>query len=83
MSKILIAVGGAGQEIALACLRLCHMSGIEMPTVLVVDSDQGASMARIRTRSDELEHFARFLKQTQGGQDYVVWEHSVILTSHR
>src|SRR5437870_1563167 len=72
MSKILIAVGGTGQEIALACLRLCHMAGSEPPTVLVVDSDQGTSQAGVRTRSQELEHFSRFLRHTRG-QDFTVF----------
>jgi hypothetical protein len=72
MSKILIAVGGAGQEIALACLRLCHMSGIEVPTVFVVDSDQGTGKAGLRTRSDDLEYCARSLRQTRD-HDYVIF----------
>lgn len=72
MSKILIAVGGTGQEIALACLRLCHMAGIQGPFVVVVDSDQGAGTSGIPTRTDELQRFAGFLKETRG-QDFVVF----------
>src|SRR5271163_2486000 len=43
MAKFLIAVGGTGQEIALSCLRLCHMAGdgVELPWVYVLDSDIG------------------------------------------
>lgn len=72
MSKILIAVGGTGQEIALACLRLCHMTGIEVPIIVVLDSDQGAGTSGIPTRTDELQRFAGFLKETRG-QDLVVF----------
>ena len=72
MSRVLIAVGGTGQEIALACLRLCHMAGIEAPWVIVIDSDQGASVSEVSTRSDEIQRLATFLKETRR-QDRVVF----------
>lgn len=50
MSKVLAAVGGTGQEIALACLRLCHMAGLEIPRVFVFDSDSDDHRPEQRTR---------------------------------
>jgi len=72
MSRVLIAVGGTGQEIALACLRLCHMAGIEIPWVIVIDSDQGSGTSEVSTRSDEIQRLATFLKETRR-QDHVVF----------
>jgi len=42
VGKFLIAVGGSGQEIALASLRLCHLAGtaLKLPEVYVFDSDK-------------------------------------------
>ena len=37
---ILVGVGGTGQEIALATLRLCHMANIMPPKVYILDGDQ-------------------------------------------
>ncbi|MBI4303853.1 MAG: hypothetical protein HY665_05900 [Chloroflexi bacterium] len=70
MSRVLIAVGGTGQEIALACLRLCHMAGIEPPLIVIVDSDQGTGRRDPPTRTDELQRFKVFFKQTWG-QEFV------------
>ncbi len=72
MSRVLIAVGGTGQEIALACLRLCHMAGIEPPWVIIIDSDTGASASEVSTRSDKIQQWATFLKNTRR-QDCVVF----------
>lgn len=64
MSKVLAAVGGTGHEIALACLRLCHMAGLEIPRAFVFDSDsddhrpeQGDTL----TRSEALKQMGRFI----------------------
>lgn len=72
MSKILIAVGGTGQEIGLSCLRLCHMADIEPPVVVVVDSDQGSAIAGIPTRTDKIQEFATSLKEGRG-KDFVIF----------
>lgn len=72
MSKILIAVGGTGQEIGLSCLRLCHMADIEPPVVVVVDSDQGSAIAGIPTRTDKIQEFATSLKEARA-KDFVIF----------
>jgi hypothetical protein len=64
VGKILAAVGGTGQEIALACLRLSHMAGLEMPRVFVFDSDsdtQRAERIDVPTRSGALKDVGRLI----------------------
>jgi hypothetical protein len=39
----LIAAGGTGQEIAAAVMRLCYLTGKEMPKIAVFDTDVGAA----------------------------------------
>ena len=64
MSKILAAVGGTGQEIALACLRLSHMAGLEIPLVFVFDSDSDDHRPEVtdtETRSEALKELGKFI----------------------
>jgi hypothetical protein len=64
VGKILAAVGGTGQEIALACLRLSHMAGLEMPRVFVFDSDsdtQRSERTDVPTRSEALKEVGRLI----------------------
>jgi hypothetical protein len=59
-NKYLIAVGGGGQEMALACLRLCHMAGdqVDLPMIYVFDSDTGRVDDKVKTRFWELSNLA-------------------------
>lgn len=67
MSKTIIAVGGTGQEIALACLRMAHLANIELPFVILIDADQGSGgNTGLRTRTEELQDLERFLKTAYG-----------------
>lgn len=72
MSKILVAVGGSGQEIALACLRLSHMAGLTPPTVLVLDSDQSPALRGVQTRTQALQELNAFLGKIEGTKREVV-----------
>jgi hypothetical protein len=64
MSRILAAIGGTGQEIALACLRLCHVTNFEIPKVFVFDSDSfdpDTSKGQTDTRSHRLRELGKFI----------------------
>jgi hypothetical protein len=65
MSRILAAIGGTGQEIALACLRLCHVTNFEIPKVYVFDSDSfdpDTTKGQKDTRSHRLRELGRFFE---------------------
>jgi len=69
MSKIIAAVGGTGQEIALACLRLCHMAGVEPPFIFVFDSDTFDPLAdrkHVPTRSQTLREVGELIALYRG-----------------
>lgn len=69
MSKVLVAVGGTGQEVALGCLRLCHMAGIEVPQVFVFDSDTFdpiAAPSQVPTRSQALRELGESIAKYRG-----------------
>lgn len=68
MGKLLIAVGGTGQEIALATLRLSHMAGVTPPTVLVFDADRREAKEGVATRADELRRLGESLRVVHGGR---------------
>ncbi len=69
MSKILAAVGGTGQEVALACLRLCHMAGVDPPRVFVFDSDTfdpSPDRKQVPTRSQALREIGELIALYRG-----------------
>ncbi|HLH78568.1 MAG TPA: hypothetical protein VKV28_17335 [Candidatus Binataceae bacterium] len=62
MSRVLIAAGGSGQEIALACLRLCRIADLSAPRTFVVDSDT-MGYPEQPTRSDSLHELNALFKR--------------------
>jgi hypothetical protein len=70
MSKIIAAVGGAGQEVALASLRIAYMAGLQLPRVFVFDSDQfdrAQEVAGEPTRSQILRSLGEFVRYVDDG----------------
>lgn len=77
MSKILAAVGGTGQEVALACLRLCHMADLEVPKIFVFDSDDfdpDKTKGQSETRSQKLRSLGQFVGRVTGQDELVQFQ---------
>src|SRR6266478_7249359 len=71
MGKFLIAVGGTGQEIALACLRLCYMAGdgAAAPLISIFDADHFTETeAKKDTRAAELNKVLTHIAEYRGRQ---------------
>lgn len=85
MSKIIAAIGGTGQEVALACLRLCHLGEFEIPRIFVFDSDDfdpDTTKGESGTRSQRLRELGRFLSAVNGKMDTVTFQ-SVVDGDHQ
>ncbi len=77
MSRILAAIGGTGQEIALACLRLCHVTNFEIPKVFVFDSDSfdpDTTKGQTDTRSHRLRELGKFIQGIGGNGNPVTFQ---------
>jgi hypothetical protein len=77
MSRILAAIGGTGQEIALACLRLCHITNFEIPKVFVFDSDSfdpDTTKGQTDTRSHRLRELGKFVQDISGNGNPVTFQ---------
>ena len=60
----LIAAGGSGQEVAAAALRLSYLGGLEIPDVVIIDSDVAPDPGSLTTRSQELQELNNTFRVT-------------------